>query len=81
MLEFTLGIIFGFVAGCSLKDFILSKSNDCKKFQMPKNPLKLDKEDLKQDRDTQAQNDTYNNSLTSVQYNLFLINMTLSYRA
>lgn len=69
MLEFTLGIIFGFVAGCSLKDFILSKSNDCKKFQMPRNPLKIDKEDLKQDRDTQAQNDTYNNSfnLCSIQ--------------
>lgn len=31
MLEFTLGTIFGFVAGCSLKDFIMSKLNSYSK--------------------------------------------------
>lgn len=69
MLEFTLGTIFGFVAGCSLKDFILSKLNKCKNSQTPKNSLKIDKKDFKQDRNTQVQTDTYNNSfnLCSIQ--------------
>lgn len=35
MLYFTLGMIFGFVAGCSLKDLILSKTNQyCKSHQI-----------------------------------------------
>ena len=46
MLEFTLGTIFGFVAGCSLKDFILSKLDKCKRFQIPQSLIKIEKTSL-----------------------------------
>ena len=42
MLEFTLGTIFGFVAGCSLKDFIMSKLNSyCKSGKVCKSPTSI----------------------------------------
>lgn len=65
MLEFTLGTIFGFVAGCSLKDFILSKLDECKKFQIPQKLLKTENTSL----GSQATADAYSNSfnLCSIQ--------------
>lgn len=69
MLEFTLGTIFGFVAGCSLKDFILSKLDECKKFQIPQSLLKIEKTSLKHNGGSQATADAYSNSfnLCSIQ--------------
>lgn len=46
MLEFTLGTIFGFVAGCSLKDFIMSKLSNYNKSYSQKSPIKLNREKL-----------------------------------
>lgn len=46
MLEFTLGTIFGFVAGCSLKDFIMSKLSNYNKSYSQKSPIKLNSEKL-----------------------------------
>lgn len=46
MLGFTLGTIFGFVAGCSLKDFIMSKLNNYNKSYSQKSPIKLNREKL-----------------------------------
>ena len=66
MLEFALGAIFGFVAGCSLKALILSKLDDCKKNH--ENPLEIDNEDFKQNANTQLQSDCSNSfNLCSIQ--------------
>ncbi len=69
MLEFTLGTIFGFVAGCSLKDFILSKMDKCKKCQIPQSLTKREKTSLKHNRGSKTMEDTYSNSfnLCSIQ--------------
>lgn len=69
MLEFTLGTILGFVAGCSLKDFILSKLDGCKKFHIPQSQIKIEKVGFKQDGGSPAMTDAYSNSfnLCSIQ--------------
>lgn len=69
MLEFTLGTIFGFVAGCSLKDFILSKLDKCKRFQIPQSLIKIEKTSLNHNGESQTTADVNNNgfNLCSIQ--------------
>lgn len=54
MLGFTLGTIFGFVAGCSLKDFIKSKWDGYNKSNSQKTSKKLDRGNIHIDRGTKS---------------------------